>query len=99
MSVACSHCGRDLGGVEERAAAISVFVMGDERIDSWYSCDVCKRWTVEEYYDAFMGDATVSVRGPISWEAGQRAVAIIRRCPTPLDKWCDCAAHKEYDLL
>lgn len=97
MSVACSKCGRELGGVGSRVAAISVFAQGDERTDSWYPCEACKCWTVREYFDAFMGDATVSVRGPVPWEVGERAVAIIRRCPTPLDKWCDCPAHKEYE--
>lgn len=93
-AISCANCGADLGPVSKRAAFISLFVMGDERIDSWFWCAPCGVWTVEEYDDRFMGETTVSVRGPVPKEEGDRIVALIRKCPAPGDKWCECETHK-----
>lgn len=96
--VACSKCGVRLDR-SARAAGISVLQQGDERTDSWYWCVLCGSWTVEEYLDVFIGEERVTVRGPFPVETGERAVAIIRRCRTPFDKWCECEAHQSYERL
>ena len=67
--VACRGCGAGLGPPEKRAAGITLFRLGDERIDSWFWCGECRNWTREECYDRFMGDSTISARGPYEVEA------------------------------
>lgn len=94
--VACSQCGKALD-MTARAAGISVFQQGDERIDSWFWCVDCGVWTLEEYLDVFIGESRITVRGPIRREAGEKRIGIIQRCPTPFDKWCECEAHREYE--
>jgi len=93
--IVCLKCGRDFGGVEKRRGFISLFVMGDEEIQSWFFCEACQVWTVEEYLDRFLGESSISFRGPIEREAGEKQVARIRECPDPADKWCECPVHRE----
>lgn len=94
--IPCRGCSRVLSRDETRVAGFSVFAQGDERIDSWFYCRDCHSWTVEEYLDVFVGESRISIRGPFAFEVGSRFVDIIRRCPTPMDKWCECPAHREY---
>ena len=70
--------------------------MGDEYIESYFFCDDCKIYTVEIYHDRFLGEESVFFRGPVSKEDGDAQVAIIKRCDSPWDKKCRCAAHREY---
>ncbi|MFO7696681.1 MAG: hypothetical protein R6X16_05945 [Anaerolineae bacterium] len=70
--------------------------MGDECTESWYYCTRCQAYTVEVYWDTFLGDDTVSLRGPVSRVQGDEQVALIRRCPTPWLKSCRCDAHRAY---
>jgi hypothetical protein len=93
--VKCGKCGAELGPVARRRAFISLMVYGDEETRSWFFCEACRAWMVEEYYDRFMGDSTVTVRGPFPEEACAGDVALARTCPEPGDKWCECAAHKK----
>lgn len=93
--VKCLECGTDLGEIGRREAFISVFVYGDEETRSWFRCAACGLWTVELYYDRFMGDSEVSFQGPIGEEAGRKEVERIRRCPDPGNKWCECEVHRE----
>lgn len=80
---------------EPRArTAISIFVLGDEYIYSYWWCARCGCYTVEAYHDRFMGESEIGFLPPISKEEGDRAVAIIRACPTPHDKFCECASHR-----
>lgn len=93
--IACRNCGTDLGPIERREAFISVFVFGDEEVRSWFRCTRCGQWTVEVYFDRFMGDAEISHQGPYPREAGEAEVAKLRRCPDPGNKWCECEVHRE----
>jgi hypothetical protein len=86
----CTGCGRSLGKAE---AAIAIFVMGDEYLYSYFACG-CGACTVESYHDRFLGEDEVSVLGPFPREVGERAVALIRACPSPMDKLCDCRSHQ-----
>jgi hypothetical protein len=68
--------------------------MGDEYVYSYWLCAPCQQYTVRAYHDRFIGEGSVGVMGPFPKELGHRAVALIRACPQPLDKWCECASHK-----
>ena len=98
MEVNCSECGRALArqGVWAPVALISGSIMGDEHIESWFYCNRCGVYTVENYHDRFLGEDVISFRGPISQERGDAQVALIRRCKQPSDKRCRCAAHRKY---
>ena len=60
----CGKCGGELGPTSRRRAFISLFAQGDEEILSWYFCEGCRFWTIEVYYDHFMGDSEIRQRGP-----------------------------------
>ena len=66
--VQCTQCGRDLDADEigERVASISGSIYGDECTESWYLCTNCQAYTVEIHWDMFLGDDSVSVRGPVA---------------------------------
>lgn len=94
----CLQCGKPLSG-EGRpgsVASISGGIMGDEYTDSYYFCPECCVYTVEAYYDRFLGDGEASLKGPLSKEEGDRCVRLIAQCSEPWDKSCRCAAHREY---
>lgn len=94
-SVKCGKCGSELGPVRRRKAFISVFVHGDEETRSWYFCDACRVWMIEELYDHFMGETDLSVRGPYPQGSCEAEVALAWTCPSPADKWCECEAHRK----
>ena len=90
----CAACGVDFPAGERARAGISIFVMGDEYVYSYWSCAACQRYTVTAYHDRFMGEDSRSVLPPVSREVGDAAVALIRACPEPFDKWCECPSHR-----
>jgi hypothetical protein len=90
----CLHCERDFPAGSHARAAIAIEVMGDEYIYSYWRCDACRQYTVEAYHDRFMGEDEVSFLPPVPEAVGDRGVELIRACPTPMDKWCDCASHR-----
>lgn len=87
----CTTCAAELPKAD---AAISVFVIGDEYTYSYFRCPACGNYTVEGFHDRFMGESHVFLLPPIPASEGERAVALIRTCPEPGDKWCECEAHK-----
>ena len=93
-----SGCGRECRAEAGQgpAASISGGIQGDECIESWFYCDACRQYSVEVYWDVFLGDPECSVRGPVPKEEGDARVALIRRCDRPWDKKCRCPAHMEY---
>ena len=90
----CGHCQLPFSPELKRVGGISVFVYGDECIYSYFRCPNCDWFTIEEYYDAFMGDSTVRWGPTVPASVGQAVLAWIAKCPEPHDKWCECAAHK-----
>jgi hypothetical protein len=96
--VRCSGCGEALEGKAggQRVASISGSIMGDEQIDSYYFCSRCGVYTVEIYFDRFLGEEEVSVEGPVPKEEGDERVRLIGECPRPWDKKCRCEAHRSY---
>jgi hypothetical protein len=91
----CSACGHRFEP-GERVASISGSISGDECTESWYYCTCCLVYSVEVYWDVFLGDESVTVHGPIAKAAGDEKVALIRRCPTPWLKTCGCESHRAY---
>ncbi len=71
-------------------------IMGDEYTESYFFCGPCGVYTVEIYYEPFLGDETVRYDGPIPRETGEAAVSLIKQCPEPWDKKCRCQAHLSY---
>lgn len=92
--IPCQSCQRDLGPVPRRRAFIAVFAQGDEEIRSWFFCEHCRTWTVQEFYDRFHGDVDIKLRGPFPEAACLADVALAQTCKDPGDKWCDCEAHR-----
>ena len=90
-----SECLKCKGPLAAKAdAAIAILVLGDEYIYSYFFCKSCRSYTVESYHDRFMGEDEISFLPPIEKEEGDKAVALIRACPDPMDKHCECASHK-----
>ena len=96
--VQCAQCGRQFDRQDKDcpAAAIAVEVMGDEYIQSFFFCRACGVYTQETYHDRFLGEDSVGVSGPIPKDRGDELVALIRTCPDPMDKHCQCPAHREF---
>jgi hypothetical protein len=92
--VKCTKCQREFPKRARAQAGISVFVLGDEYIYSYWLCPACDHYTVEAYHDRFLGDDEVFFLAPVSRKVGDRAVALIRACPSPFDKYCDCPSHR-----
>ena len=96
--IKCAKCGRefDRRGGDHPAAAMAGEVMGDEYIESFFFCAACGVYTQEIYHDRFLGDDSVTVSGPIDKARGDELVELIRRCPDPMNKKCECDAHRQY---
>jgi len=92
--ITCVQCKRELPADDGPQAGISISVMGDEYIYSYWRCDACGFYTVESYLDRFMGDSEVTFLPPIPQAVGEHCVALARQCPTPYDKTCECPAHR-----
>lgn len=96
--IRCAKCWKDLEGEEGsgRLASISGSIMGDECTDSYFFCQNCGVYTVEVYWDLFLGEERVSTLGPLSKEKGDERIQLIGECSTPWDKKCRCPAHRTY---
>jgi hypothetical protein len=94
----CSKCGKEFDWETREGvmASISGGIMGDEYIETYYYCDKCGLYTVKIFHDSFMGEESVSIRGPLSKSEGDEKVTLIQKCAEPWDKKCRCEAHKEY---
>ena len=91
----CIQCGRSFAE-EDRIAAISGSIMGDEHTDVYYLCPVCRVYTVAKWWDNFTGVESMELDGPLSEAEGNARVEIIERCARPWNKKCRCKAHCEY---
>lgn len=89
----CLTCGKPFDDTDEPRAGISIMVMGDEYIYSYVYCSRCGGYTVESYHDRFLGDADISFFS-VDRETGDRAIELIRACPEPHNKYCECQSHK-----
>lgn len=92
----CSKCGQDLGDMEERLAFICVMAMGDEYIYSYWFCQRCEVYSSETYHDRFSGEDSIHTSRPIPKEDGDKLVALIKKCPDPTDKRCNCDTHRYF---
>lgn len=92
--IRCSQCGRDYD--QKAVASIAGSIMGDEYIESYFLCPWCDFYTVEVVRDRFLGEAEVSMRGPIPRTEGDAIVERIRQCSEPRNKRCRCSVHQEY---
>jgi hypothetical protein len=70
--------------------------MGDEYSESYYLCPGCGVYTIEVVHDRFLGEESVSLRGPVSRSEGDALIALIKRCPEPWNKKCRCQSHRSY---
>ena len=91
----CCQCAREFDKAENARAAISIFVMGDEYIYSYWYCVSCGFYTVEWYHDCFMGDDDVGFLAPVPRDVGDHCVQLIQACPDPFNKHCDCESHRQ----
>jgi hypothetical protein len=76
----CGQCAKEFGKRTRARAGISILVMGDEYIYSYWFCETCDMYTVESYHDRFMGDDEVTLLPPVSKEVGDRCVELVRAC-------------------
>jgi hypothetical protein len=90
----CVQCGEPFAEGSRARAGISVSVMGDEYIYSYWPCAACGWYTVQSYHDRFMGDDEVTFLPPVARDVGDRCVALATACPDPFDKNCECPSHK-----
>lgn len=93
----CTKCGRQFAPQgPEKAAAIAGLALGDEYVETWFLCPACGVYTRRISRESFLGDTHERIDGPVDRARGDAMVELIRQCPDPLDKWCDCPAHKAY---
>jgi hypothetical protein len=90
----CASCKHQMDRAACRKAAISIYVMGDEYIYSYWQCSGCAQWTIESFRDEFIGGNTITIMGPFPPPVGARCVALIEACPEPMSKLCECPSHK-----
>lgn len=90
----CAQCSQAYPSGHQAEAAIAIFVLGDEYIYSYWRCPACEHYTVAWYHDSFLGDDDAGELAPVPREVGDRCVALVRACPDPMDKNCDCASHE-----
>ena len=90
----CAKCLLEFPEKAVRLAGIAVMGLGDEYVYSYFWCGACQHYTVESYRDRFEGGDSVTILPPVSREVGDRAVALIRACPNPMNKHCDCPSHR-----
>lgn len=100
MSIACSKCRRELQDPEP-LARISRLMMGDEYTEYYYRCATCGFYTIVSYHDAFQSvdEEERRVLPPLPPDVGEAHVKLIRTCPNPHDKFCDCEAHQALSRL
>jgi hypothetical protein len=98
VMIQCAKCGKELYSKEggDRVASISGGITGYECVETYYFCKKCDVYSVEVYWDCFLGDEEVSFRGPLSKEEGDEKVRLIGECSEPWDKNCRCDAHRAY---
>jgi len=94
--IPCVKCGKEPAPGTRFVASISGCMMGDEWSESWLFCPECNLYSVEIFCEPFLGEETVSVRGPVPREAGDAQIALIAQCSRPWDKKCRCQAHLAY---
>lgn len=90
----CSQCKIFIGEMRDKEASISIAVMGDEYIYSYFVCKACEMYTAEQYHDHFLGEARVALMAPIPKEEGERIMTLIKACSEPNNKNCTCDSHK-----
>ena len=71
--LACTACGRELGD-DARVVSMSGSIQGDECTETWYLCPHCRVYSVEVYWDIFLGEDVVSARGPVDRAEGDEEV-------------------------
>jgi hypothetical protein len=91
MRQPCAKCQRP---IEKHSGGISIFVMGDEYLYTYWFCPACQLYTLRSFHDRFMGESEEATLGAHPKAVGDRALALIAACPDPSDKWCECASHK-----
>ncbi len=91
LEIPCGNCGITL---TESVGGISILVMGDEYIYSYFLCTICDEYTAESYHDRFFGDPSIGHVTGISREEGDRIATAITTCPKPSNKFCECPSHK-----
>ena len=95
--VECAKCGADLGG-PENSDQISVEVMGDEHIYAYWFCKSCDFYTRKIFIDSFLGPEYALGPTRVDRKEGDKLVELIRRCPDPGSKRCNCETHRKFPL-
>ncbi len=91
----CPKCRYDLGRGRGAVAGISILVEGDEVIFSYFRCPDCAAFSAEGFEDRFMSDHhTIWSLGEIPESEARQIVELVKTCPEPHDKHCNCASHK-----
>jgi hypothetical protein len=91
----CVRCKRAFPRGERARAAISIFVMGDEYTYSYWHCPACDHYTIAWYHDRFLGEDDSGCMQPMPREVGDRCVELVKACPNPGDKNCECDSHQQ----
>jgi hypothetical protein len=91
--VKCQAC---LEPIPRSTALIRGGVSGAACIEAYFRCPACGEYTLAVYVDSLSGPDTVTLYGPLAAATTEAKLAIIARCPDPLNRSCQCAAHKEY---
>ncbi|MEX2681208.1 MAG: hypothetical protein Q6373_006385 [Candidatus Sigynarchaeota archaeon] len=95
--VKCLACA---SGSVERIGSISRLAQGNEEIYTLYRCHDCGNYLLDCYEDIFMpvNDQPDPhwTRGPFDKAKGELLGRLIKKCPDPKDKFCNCAAHVQF---
>nr|MDO8109412.1 hypothetical protein [Candidatus Sigynarchaeota archaeon] len=79
---------------------ISRLALGNEEIYSLFKCPSCTQYFIEGYEDIFISlngqDDITWTQGPYDEKKGALLANLIKQCPDPGNKFCECPAHVRF---
>ena len=91
--VNCAKCNADLGDHTKQAGSITLELIGNEHIHSYWFCKACDVYSRMHFADTFLGPEETFGPTLIKKEEAERILKLIAECPDPDNKRCECKAH------
>jgi len=95
MEINCPKC-KKTSKLSENKGSIALLKGGNEHIDTYFYCNDCYIYFIDEYCDNFMTDDSSSGQRVIDNEIAEKAINMIKQCHDPLNKKCNCKIHLEF---
>lgn len=94
----CSHCEAPMNVNRDKVASFCTMGQGDEYTDRYWVCRKCGWFLRRSFRESFASqEETEYGSTALEPEKGQAIIDLIKKCPKPTDKWCDCEVHKHFE--